>query len=208
MTSSHAAYISHFYHRDPTVPFWRLNVDADALFQAHAHRPDRAQAWLRHRNVAETCSGFRDAIMMKGHFEGAILSNHTYHWTFTPGQGDLAIGVPVFRDCRLVDVVAMSRHDHTIWGCITGAGQVLGIITTPLRVNRTLANWLAQDCDGILPLCRTFLPLLGNAPKIIAEDDDHAWELAYRAFIDPAAAFGANQREAEQLAFNRIEVQS
>jgi hypothetical protein len=209
MMSSNAAHISHFYHRDPTVPFWRLNADADALFQAHAHRPDRAQAWLRHRNVAETCSGFRHAVMMRGHFEGGILCNHSYHWTFTPGRkGDLAIAVPVHHDSRVVDFAAMSRHDHTVWGCCTGAGQYLGTITTPLRVHRTVADWLAQDCDGILPLCRTFLPLLGNALKIIAEDDDHAWELAYRAFIDPAAAFGANQHEAEQLAFNRIEVQS
>jgi hypothetical protein len=47
-----------------------------------------------------------------------------------------------------------------------------------------------------------------HAPKIIAEDDDHAWELAYRVFIDPAAAFGGDQDEAEELAYSRIEVRS
>jgi hypothetical protein len=147
--------------------------------------------------------------MMKGHFEGGILSNHAYHWTFTPGhKGDLAIAVPVHRDCRVVDFVAMSRHDHTVWGCCTGVGQYLGIITTPLRVHRTVADWLANNCDGILPLSKTFLPLLGSAPKIIAEDDDHAWELAYRVFIDPAAAFGGDQNEAQELAYNRVEVRS
>src|ERR1700682_21405 len=87
---------SAFYHRDPTVPFWRLNVDADALFEAHSHLPDRAQAWLRNRNVAESCSGFQQAVVMRGHFEGGILGNHTYHWTFTPTHsGDLAIVIPV-----------------------------------------------------------------------------------------------------------------
>jgi hypothetical protein len=97
------------YHRDPTVPFWRLNVDVDTLFEAHAHRPDRAQAWLRHRNVTETCSGFRDATMMRGHFEAGILSNHVYHWTFTPGhKGDpsdscpSASRLPTCRFCRHV----------------------------------------------------------------------------------------------------------
>jgi hypothetical protein len=198
-----------FYHRDPTVPFWRFNVDADALFEAHAHRPDRAQAWLRHRNVSESCPGFVDAVMMRGHFEGGILSNHAYHWTFTPGHnGCLAIVVPVVHDYRLVDFAAMSRHDHTVWGCCTGVGQYLGVFTSPFRVHRTVADWLANDCDGILPLSKTFLPLLGNAPKIIAEDDDHAWELAYRVFIDPAATFGGDQHTAEALAYNCIEVQS
>jgi hypothetical protein len=196
-----------FYDRDSTVPFWRSNVDVDSLFTAHAHRPERAQAWLRYRDVSETCTAFRQAVMMRGHFEAGSLGAHTYHWTFTPiYKGDLAIVVPVFREYRLVDFVAMSRHDHSVWGCTTGAASYLGDIVTPLRVRRTLANWLANDCDGVLPLAKAFFPLLRNAPSIIAEDDNHAWDLAYRVFIDPAAAFGADQGEAEELAFTRIEV--
>ena len=190
-----------FYHRDPTVPFWRFNVDADKLFEAHGHRPDRAQAWLRYRDVSESCSGFRHAVMMRGHFEGGVLANHLYHWTFTPiHSGDLAIVMPVFHDHRLIDFVALSRHDHKVWGCCTGAGQYLGDITTPLRVHQAPANWLANDCDGILPLSKAFIPSLQSAPSIIAEDDDHAWDLAYRVFIDPAARFGSDQHEAEEFA--------
>jgi hypothetical protein len=212
MTSSYTASADHiaasaFYHRDRTVPFWRLNADVEALFVAHSHHPGRAQAWLRYRNVSETCLGFRSAKMMRGHFEGGILGNHLYHWTFTPiHSGDLAIVMPVFHDHRLVDFVAMSRHDHTLWGCCTGAGHYLGLITTPLRVYRTPANWLANECRGILPLSKVYLPLLRNAPNIIAEDDEHAWDLTYRVFIDPAAGFGANQGDAEELAYDRIEV--
>jgi hypothetical protein len=209
MTVFHPVHLSPFYHRDPTVPFWRLNVDAHALFEAHAHRRDRAQAWLRHRDVSEGCSGFRDAVTMRGHFEGGILGNHLFCWTFTPTYvGDLAIVVPVFHDHRLVDFVAMSRHDHTVWGCCTGAGYYLGNIKMPLRVHRTPANWLANDCLGIMPLSKVYLPLLRNAPKVIAEDDDHAWELAYHIFIDPVAAFGGDQNEAEQMAYKQIEVRS
>ena len=145
---------------------------------------------------------------MRGHFEGGILCDHTYHWTFTPGRkGDLAIVVPVLNAGRLVDFVAMSRFDHRIWGCITGAGQYLGTLTaTRLRVNRTPADWLAKDCDGVLPLTKAFFPQLRNAPCLVAEDDDHAWDLAYRAFIDPAAKFGCDEGEAEQQAYEQIEV--
>ena len=201
--------VSSSYHRDPTVPFWRFNVDADALFEAHAHRQGRAQAWLRYRDVSESCSGFGHAVMMRGHFEGGVLGNHLYHWTFTPiHSGDLAIVMPVFHDHRLIDFVALSRHDHKVWGCCTGAGQYLGDITTPLRVHRAPANWLANDCDGILPLSKVFTPSLQSAPSIIAEDDDHAWDLAYRVFIDPAARFGSDQHETEEFAYTRIEVRS
>jgi hypothetical protein len=200
---------SSFYHRDPTVPFWRLNVDAAALFDGHKHRQDRAQAWLRYRNVSEDCPGFRQAFIMRGIFEPGILGNHLYCRTFTPTYlGALAVVVPVFQDFRVADFVAISQHDHTIWGCCTGAGQYLGGIATPLPVYRTPANWLANDCLGILPLSKAYLPLLRTAPKLIAEDDDHAWELAYRVFIDPAAEFGASQGDAEELAYTRIEVRS
>lgn len=214
MTISHASQTdrictSPFYHRDPTVPFWHSNVDADQLFGAHAHRPDRAQAWLRYRKVSESCFGFERAVLMKGHFEFGLLGYHTYHWTFTPTYiGDLAIVLPVYEDCRLADFIAISRYDHEIWGCCTGAGQNLGNITTPLRIHRSPANWLANDCDGVLPLSKGFFPLLQNAPTIIAEDEDHAWEMAYSIFIDPAAKFGSNQGDAEEQAYEQIEVTS
>jgi hypothetical protein len=87
------------YLRDHTLPYWRNNVDAESIFQAFAHRPEKAKAWLRYRNVSDTCSGFERAVIMHGHFEGGILNNHTYAWTFTPGRrSDLAIVVPVQND--------------------------------------------------------------------------------------------------------------
>lgn len=176
-----------FYCRDDSLPYWQANVDVESLFQNFAHNPEKAKAWLRYRKVAETCIGFERAVMMNGHFEGGVLSNHTFCWTFTPGRkGDLAIVVPAGND-----FVAMSRHDHNVWGACTGHGQYVGSLAAPrLRVHRTLAGWLASDCDGVLPLAKSFLPQLRNAPKLVAEDDEHAWDLAYRIFIDPAARFG------------------
>lgn len=198
------------YLRDATVPYWRSNVDVEQLFEAHAHQPERAQAWLRHRRVSESCWCFQQAVMMKGHFEAGILGNHKFHWTFTPGRrGDLAIVFPVVNEHRLVDFVAMSRHDHEIWGACTGVGQHIGDLTaSPLKVRRSLASWLAQDCEGVLPLTKSFFPNLRSARRIAAEDDDHAWDLAYRVFINPAAEFGSDELEAKELAYKKIEVRS
>lgn len=207
MTISNAALLA-AYQRDTSLPYWQNYIDVDSLFAANAHNPERAQAWLRHRKVSDSCTGFLQAVTMKGHFEGGVLSNHTYHWTFTPGQrGDTAIVIPIYGDFRLVDFVAMSRHDHNVWGACIGTGQFVGTLAaTPLRIHRSLAGWLANDCDGILPLSKGFYPQLRNAPKLVAEDDDHAFELSERVFIDPAIKFGCDAGEAEDQSFEQIEV--
>lgn len=190
------------YLRDSSLPYWQNNVCADSMLNTFSHGPERAQAWLRYRNVSESCIGFQRAIMMNGHFEGGILSDHTYSWTFTPGRrGDRAIVVPVKGD-----FVAMSRHDHNVWGCTTGRSLYLGRLSPRLRVHRTLAGWLANDSDGIVPLSKLFLPQLRNATKLLAEDDEHAWELAEQVFISPAVEFGRDSMEAEQAAYEHIEV--
>ena len=207
MTISSAALLAVYQH-DSSLPYWRNYIDVDSLFAANAHNPERAQAWLRYRRVSDSCTGFAQAVMMNGRFEGGIFSSRTHHWTFTPGHsGDLAIVIPVFDDCRMVDFVAMSRHDHTVWGCTTGNGQYIGTLAaTPLRVHRSLAGWLANDCDGVLPLSKGFYPQLRNAPKLVAEDEDHAWELSERVFVDPAIRFGCDAGEAEDQSFEQIEV--
>jgi hypothetical protein len=199
-----------FYNRDDSLPFWQANVDVESIFDAFSHRPEKAQAWLRYRNVSETCTGFMKATMMHGHFEGGVLSNHTHRWTFTPScKGDLAIVIPVLNGGRLIDLVAMSRHNHNVWGACVGTGQYLGTLASSrLRVPQSPAGWLANDCDGILPLSKAFFPQLRNASTLIVEDDEHAWDLAYRVFIDPAAAFGCDEGEAEERAFEQIEVAS
>jgi len=193
-----------FYDRDPTVPYWRSNVDVDSLFAAHAHRPDRVQAWLKFRDVSE-CSILEQAVMMRGHFELGLLSDHTFHWTFTPTHtGGLAIVLPVYESGRLVDFLAIARHDHNIWGCCTGAGQYIGKFADPLPVHDTPYSWLMSNCDGVLPLAKAFYPLLQFAHSIAAQDGHHAWEIANRAFIYPAERFGLDCNAAEQAAFDRI----
>ena len=89
---------------------------------------------------------------------------------------------------------------------MTGHGQIVGSLAQRLRVHRTPAGWLANDCDGIVPLRRDFLPQLRSAPMLLAEDDEHAWELAERVFVRPAIDFGCDPGEAESLSYQRIEV--
>jgi hypothetical protein len=202
-----------FYHRDPTVPYWGSNVvDIDSLFTAHAHNPDRAKAWLKFRDVTESTTLAR-AVMMRGHFELGLLGHHTYHWTFTPTHaGGLAIVLPVYENWRLVDFLAISRHDpHNVWGCCTGAGQYVGStgvhrqsLKSPLRVYKTPITWLLANCEGILPLAKAFFPLLQYASSIIAEGYEHALEISQHAFMAPAERLFLDCDAAEQAALNRI----
>jgi hypothetical protein len=62
-----------FYDRDPTVPY-RSNVDVDSLFAAHAHRPERAQAWLRFPEVPENIEAVMMAGISKVEFSEATLT--------------------------------------------------------------------------------------------------------------------------------------
>ena len=98
--------LSTFYDRDPTVPFWRSNTNVGQLFDAHAHRPDRAQAWLQWLYVSEQAT-FEQAVMMRGKFELGLLGYHMYTWSFTPTHtGEPAIVLPVYEDFRMVDLLA------------------------------------------------------------------------------------------------------
>ena len=190
------------YYRDSSLPFWRMNVDVDALFAAHAHNPDRAKAWLTFRD-AEKHPASTTARMMRGSFVLGILANHTYNWTFTPTHlGDLAIVVPIYEDNRMVDILAMSRIEPNMWGCCTGAGQSTGAFTNPLTVHRSPLDLLSGS--GILPLARAYFPILQFASKIVAQDGNHAWEIANHSFVRPAEQFGLNCHVAEQTALDRI----
>jgi hypothetical protein len=100
-----------FYDRDPTVPFWRSNVDVDSLFTAHAQRPDRAQAWLKFRDASEPT-----AVMMRGHFE---LGNRPtrYHFRELAQRGKLGINEPEnrrhwFDAERLKRIIAISMGEQ------------------------------------------------------------------------------------------------
>src|SRR5262249_142281 len=143
-----------YYNNDDSLPVWRANVDARALFDAHAHRPERAQAWLQYLGVSEHALAFERAVVMRGRFEGAILPTQTYTYTFTPMRtGVHTFVLPVLEDWRLVDFIAINRANPSMWGCATGAGHCIGKPTPslPVRVYERPITWLLADCDGILP---------------------------------------------------------
>ncbi|SHG69588.1 hypothetical protein SAMN05444169_3707 [Bradyrhizobium erythrophlei] len=150
--------------------------------------------------------------MMRGRFELGLLALHTYHWTFTPTHtGGLAVVLPVYEDFRMVDLLAISRHDHSVWGCVTGIGQYIGStaqgrtkLDSPLRVYKNPINWLLANCEGILPLSKSFFPLLQHAPCIIAEGYEHACEISELAFVGPAERLFLDCDAAERAALDRI----
>jgi len=151
--------------------------------------------------------------MVRGKFELGLLAYHTYTWTFTPThKGGLAIVLPVYEDFRMVDLLVMSRHDpHNVWGCVTGRGQYIGSTTehredrnTPVCVYKRPITWLLDNCQGVLPLAKSWFPLLQHAPSIVAEDYEHACEISELAFIAPAERLGFDCEAAEQAALNKI----
>lgn len=203
------------YSNDDSLPFWRANIDALTLFEAHAHRPERAQAWLRHLDVSESCVAFHEAVLMRGRFEPGTQVAYTYNWRFTPTHaGALAIVLPVFDQRRLVDMLAIDRKCNRVWGCCTGVGQFVGspsdpgredrLSPTSLHVHDPAWSWLLADCQGVLPLAKGFFPLMRLASNIVARDYDHAWQIAKQAFIYPAERFGLDCEIAEREAFERI----
>jgi len=194
-------FMNSHYLRDDSLPYWQNNVDASIIFHSFAHRPERAKAWLTARHVSND-----DAAMMRGHFRCGLLTNHTYSWTFTPGhRGDLAIVLPVLEGGRLVDFVAMSRHnENAMWGCCTGVGQFVGRFSgATVKVYKTPLAWLTSG-NGVLPLCKSFFPLLQLADNIVAGDGDHAWHIANHGFVYPAERLGLDCDDAEQRALDKI----
>ena len=92
--------------------------------------------------MASISRSFRELARLRagrvdgGHFEGGILGQHTFSWTFTPTHlGELAVVLPVHEQRRLVDLLAIARHDYRVWGCCTGAGQYVGVFANPLPVH-------------------------------------------------------------------------
>jgi hypothetical protein len=173
--------LSKIYQRDPSLPFWRSNICVEQLLEDFAI----------------------NGTQMRGHFEGGILGDHCFSWTFTPNREDEpALIFPVYDNLRLVDLLAISSHPQ-VWGCVVGAGSYVGTFASQLRVHRTPDSWLKSG-TGILPLARSFFPMLQLADSIIADDAEHAEKIANEAFIYPAERFGLDCFAAERLASERI----
>jgi hypothetical protein len=165
------------YLRDPLL-------DTGALYQKRARRNDS-----------------NDAIEMRGTFKPALLADYIYDHIFEPNDdGQPTFVIPVFKGCRVIDILAISGN---VWGCTTGQGQYIGTLSDPLRVYRSPSDWIAGDI-GVLPLARSFFPSLRLADSIIAEDEDQAEQIAELAFIAPAIQFGLDVNAAEQAARAKI----
>jgi hypothetical protein len=132
----------------------------------------------------------------------AILPDHTFSWTFRPRRDCEPVTViPVYDKLRLVDILAVTDNPR-VWGAMTGFGSYVGKFSSVLAVHDTPASWLAGD--GVLPLAKSFLPLLNFADSIVARNAEHAERIANEAFIYPAERFGLDIEAAEQAANERI----
>lgn len=199
------------YYNDESLPFWRMNVDATALFEAHAHNPERAKAWLCFRDVSET-EIIDSAKMMRGTFELGILSDHTFNWTFTPTPlGELAVVIPIFGQCGMVDILAVSRYDHSVWGCCTGAGLYAGRLDmnrktrrSALRLYKSPITWFLANGQGVLPLSKAFFPIIQYASSIVGDDFEHAFQIADWTFTGPAERHFMDYDAAQQAAYEKV----
>jgi hypothetical protein len=171
------------YHRDESLPFWKNNVAIESILE-----------------------DFESNGTIPGHFEGGILGDHCFSWTFTPNRDcEPALVFPVYEHGRLLDILAIASHDHRIFGCVTGFGQYVGTFSSQLRVHKNPDSWLKSG-TGILPLAKAFFPLMRLADSIIADDADHAEKIANEAFIYPAERFGLDCFAAERAALEKISI--
>jgi hypothetical protein len=89
-----------------------------------------------------------DAIVMNGVFRPALLPDYTYEHRFLPTEdGEPTLVIPVFDECKVLDIVAVGK----VWGCVSGRADVLGTFGDPLRVYKNPTSWMAGGL-GILPL--------------------------------------------------------
>ncbi|EKS38751.1 hypothetical protein [Afipia clevelandensis] len=178
------------YEYDPEVPYWRADVDAQALYDAHGRVGPEVTDLLLELELAKP-SGVDDigpVAIMDGRFSDAYLGDHTFTWIFTPGEGpDSAIVIPIWQDGRVVDLLALSADDVRNWGCVTGKGIVAGTIPDgqPVRVYEAPWRWVKYGCDGVVILAKSAFPALSGSPVIYAESIDHAENLAERVFVRP-----------------------
>jgi hypothetical protein len=107
--------------------------------------------------------------------------------------------IPVFERSRIIDIIAVAH----VWGAVTGHGKFIGTFADPLIVHRTPISWIASD-SGILPLAKSFYPTMQFAHSIVAEDANHAEQIAELAFTAPAIQFGLDVNAAEQAARAKI----
>ena len=135
------------FEHDPTVPFWRSDVDVAELYRTHAFDSPRVDSWLAHMGCElDEVRAFGPIAEMRGRFMPGILNDRTHHYTFTPdglGRGR-AVVIPIIMNEEMVDLLAVSKHDENVWGTVTGRGIFAGRIVAdaPLNVYRNAWRWL------------------------------------------------------------------
>lgn len=186
--------------QDPLLPYWGAEVDVPKLYRAHAYDCGRVDAWLE----ATGCEPARVRALgpvaeMRGRFDLGILSGLTYRHVFMPDSAvrSRAIVIPVFQDGAMVDLLAISRRDSGVWGCVTGRGKMVGHTTrdAPLRVYREPRSWFIGGCGGVLQLSRDDVIELGAASHLVTASASHALDLAEQVHASTLILVDATEDE-------------
>jgi hypothetical protein len=193
---------------DPFVPYWLNGTNVSDLY--HHHRKLDVGEYLAVRGLLDAdAEEPKDLALMKGRFAPLISPRHTYWATFSPGLADdLALVAPIWNNGIMIDMLAICADEMDYWGAVTGYGGILGSITPnwPVRVYQTPLQWLLWDRDGVIVLRKdAYAPRhfriladrsverlpkqgasLSDASIIYAESLEHADELVFRVFEEPA----------------------
>jgi hypothetical protein len=181
------------------------------LFETHGRLdPPRTDACLAYLgSEPDEVRAFGPIVQMRGHFTLGMLNSRTHDFIFTPsgvGRGR-AIVMPVYQNAEMVDLLAVSRRDATVWGTVTGRGLFIGNIeaNAPMYVYRNAWRWLVWGCRGVLPLDKAACVKLQSASQLITESVAHAFDLADQVWINPALYEGVGTIDAaEEQAATRI----
>jgi hypothetical protein len=111
------------YEIDPEVPFWRSTVDVEALYAKH--RQSGAVDLLTDLAMInpDDTADLGQIVLMSGRFLPLLSNDTTYFCTFSPGMGEeQAVVLPINEHGIMVDLLAISTDDASLWGCVTGHG--------------------------------------------------------------------------------------
>lgn len=188
----------------------------EMTFLEHAYETHEINDWIeRNMGDIDAVKAFGPIAMMKGRFI-PYGNSYIYDYEFMPHPmgAQRAIVMPVREDGAVVDIVAW-RFSHAaldVWGCVTHAGRFLNRDaiykprSQPLFVCDNWHQWIARDCDAVMPLRVSAIPELRQAGHVSVGSTGQALRLLYEAFLFPASSHPQDPawQEARKLGRERI----
>jgi hypothetical protein len=174
-----------------------LMNDIERLYQEHAYESVAVDDWIEmHFGDVDAVRAFGPIAEMRGQFTHSE-SSHIYQYQFTPKKDGTyrAIVMPVLEDGVMVDLVTWRWSQHAkrldVWGCVTHAGRFLNRDAIykphaePLHICERWFQFIARDCNAVLPLRVSAIPELVHAGDVAVSNSSHALQLLHEAYLWP-----------------------